>query len=109
MHHDKIDLLVSAYRMGNIDSVRRKGFNREISYWFSNQNLAVPSKALTSQIDSSLVEYINNGGDFYIRFAEQLIDTPSKIVTLDALRYLTNHGSPDHLPYIYNQLMMLKK
>ena len=109
LHHEKIDLLVSAYRMGNIDSVRRKGFNREISYWFSNQNLGIRSKALTSEIDSSLVEYINNGGDFYIRFAEQLIDTPSKIVTLDALRYLTNHGSPDHLPYIYNQLMMLKK
>ena len=95
--------------MSKIDSVRKNGFNREISYWISKQALASHSENHDKKANSDLIEYSNNGGELFINFAEELIDTPGKIVVLDSLRYLTNHGTPDHLPYIYNQLLKLKK
>ena len=79
---------------GNSSTIRVEGLNSE------NHD---------KKANSDLIEYSNNGGELFINFAEELIDTPGKIVVLDSLRYLTNHGTPDHLPYIYNQLLKLKK
>ena len=95
--------------MSIIDSVRKNGFNREISYWISKQDLVNNSESQYNKTNPDLIEYINHGGDFFIKIAEELIGTPRKLVILDSLRYLTNHGTSDHLPYIDNQLMKLKK
>ena len=109
LYNENISLFIAAYRLSKIDSVRKNGFNREISYWISKQDLASHSENHDKKANSDLIEYSNNGGELFINFAEELIDTPGKIVVLDSLRYLTNHGTPDHLPYIYNQLLKLKK
>ena len=59
------------------------------------------------KVNLGLSKYVKSGGRYFIEIAEELIDSPKKIIELESLRYLSNNANPKHLLYISNRIMNL--
>ena len=59
------------------------------------------------KVNLGLSKYVKSGGRYFIEIAEELIDSPKKIIELESLRYLSNNANPKHLSYISNRIMNL--
>ena len=106
IYSNQIEVLTSAHRLWNIDSIRHAGFTQKISYWLSTHK-SVPQRFDDDKTTEDLKVYSKSGGRFFIEIAEELIDNPNKIVELEALRYLSHNASPIHFSYISNRIMSL--
>ena len=107
IYNNQIGTLTSAHRLWNIDSIRKLGFVREISYWLSKQESNSKTIINENKEISDLSKYVKSGGRYFIEIAEELIDSPKKIIELESLRYLSNNANPIHLSYISNRIMNL--
>ena len=107
IYNNQIRTLTSAHRLWNINSIRKSGFIREISYWLSKQESDSKKINNENKASSDLSNYVKSGGRYFIDIAEELIDNPKKIIELESLRYLSNNANPIHLSYISNRIMNL--
>ena len=107
IYNNQIRTLTSAHRLWNINSIRKSGFIREISYWLSKQESDSKKINNENKTTSDLSKYVKSGGRYFIDIAEELIDNPKKIIELESLRYLSNNANPIHLSYISNRIMNL--
>ncbi|MED5433458.1 MAG: hypothetical protein VYB52_01270, partial [Candidatus Neomarinimicrobiota bacterium] len=55
---------------------------------------------------SNLQDYYDNGGNFFVEIAEELIDNDQDIIFLESLRYLIKQRK-DYLPFVSNQILNL--
>ena len=107
---DKMQLIkmAAANRLWNGDYVRIEGYRRELSYWFSRVSVEIGSG---KNIMNGLEDYMKNGGNFFIKLAEGLIENPVwevNIIQLEALRYFAKN-SQNNLPNISTHLTKLTK
>ena len=97
--------LCSAHRLWNGNYVRSLGYKREISHWIKHQEI-IEYIENEEKISSNLQDYYDNGGNFFIEIAEDLIDNDQDIIFLESLRYLIKKRK-DYLPFVSHQILNL--
>ena len=107
IYNNQISTLTSAHRLWNLNSIRKSGFVQGISYWLSKQEVDSINVNNQDKVNLGLSKYVKSGGRYFIEIAEELIDSPKKIIELESLRYLSNNANPKHLSYISNRIMNL--
>ncbi len=85
----------SAHRFWNGEYVRREGYKREISFWLKNQ-YSQNEVLIEKNIKKEIKYYFENGGNFFVEIAENLINKESDIIYLESLRYLTRKSKEFH-------------
>ena len=95
----------SAHRLWNGNYVRSLGYKREISHWIKHQEI-IEYIENEEKISSNLQDYYDNGGNFFIEIAEDLIDNDQDIIFLESLRYLIKKRK-DYLPFVSHQILNL--
>ena len=85
----------SAHRFWNGEYVRSGGYKREISFWIKNQYYQSEMK-IEKNIKKEITFYFNNGGNFFIDVAEDLINKKNDIIYLESLRYLSKQNKDLH-------------
>ena len=85
----------SAHRFWNGEYVRSGGYKREISFWIKNQYYQSEMN-IEKNIKKEITYYFNNGGNFFIDVAEDLINKKNDIIYLESLRYLSKQNKDFH-------------
>ncbi|OUX20600.1 MAG: hypothetical protein CBE10_02585 [bacterium TMED250] len=85
----------SAHRFWNGEYVRSGGYKREISFWIKNQYYQSEMN-IEKNIKKEITFYFNNGGNFFIDVAEDLINKKNDIIYLESLRYLSKQNKDFH-------------
>ena len=85
----------SAHRFWNGEYVRSGGYKREISFWIKNQYYQSEMN-IEKNIKKEITFYFNNGGNFFIDVAEDLINKKNDIIYLESLRYLSKQNKDLH-------------
>ncbi len=113
LHLPILPLFSVTCRLWDGDYVRIKSFKKAISGWCSNQNINPTTGGSTSYAD--IVNYIQNGGTYFIDLGERIIRTfyqneaINKMIQLEALRGLVKISGQESLPQIANCINFVMK
>jgi len=105
----ELSQIAAARRLWEGDYVRINGYRRELSHWFSKLNVE-GEKMINKKTVDVLLDYVQNGGNYFIELAENLIKTTgweAKIIQLEALRFYAKNASLKDLPTILSHLEVI--